>query len=286
MKMEKRMLNDFAVFIISHNKPKNATYNTLINKCHYTGKWYIVIDDKDKCIKEYQDLYGKDKVKIFSKSKIEKRLDMMDNFTFDKVIIYARNACFDIAKELGITYFMELDDDYDSFRYRFPQKPSCPVTNMNTIMKLYLNYYKNNPQIRMLAFCQGADMCSITTGKVLRKCMNSMICSVNRPVEFNGRINEDVNTYTRCNQLGILTLTLPSIQLNQAPTQTTGGMSETYKLNGTYVKSFYSVIQCPSFVKISTFTKGFRMSKFRIHHKIDTKYGYAKILSDKYKKKE
>lgn len=278
------MMDDFAVFIISHNKPHNDTYETLIKKCNYTGKWYFVLDDKDKCIEEYQKLYGVDKVKIFSKPEVEKRLDMMDNFDFDKVIIYARNACFDIAKELGITYFMELDDDYDSFRYRFPHEPSCPVTNMDQIMELYVDYYKKHSQISMLAFCQGSDLSAVAEGKVLRKCMNSMICSVDRPVQFNGRINEDVNTYTRYNQLGMMTLTFPNIQLNQAPTQTTGGMSETYKLYGTYTKSFYSVIQCPSFVKISTFTKGFRMSKFRIHHKIDSKYGYARLLSDKYKK--
>lgn len=276
------MLDDFAVFIISHNKPNCDTYKTLM-KCNYTGPLYFVIDDKDKCIEEYQRLYGVDRVKIFSKKEVEKRLDMMDNFDFDKVIIYARNACFDIAKELGIHYFIELDDDYDSFRYRFPHESSLQVYNMNEVMEAYLKYYKANPQLKMIAFCQGSDMSAITSGKVLRKCMNSMFCCTDRPVQFNGRINEDVNCYTRYNQLGMPVMTLPVIQLNQAPTQTTGGMSETYKLYGTYTKSFYSVIQCPSFVKISTFTKGFRMSQFRLHHKIDAKHGYARIISSRYK---
>ena len=31
----------------------------------------------------------------------------------DRAIVYARNACFDLAKDLGITYFIQLDDDYD-----------------------------------------------------------------------------------------------------------------------------------------------------------------------------
>jgi hypothetical protein len=114
--------------------------------------------------------------------------------------------------------------------------------------------------------------------------MNSFFLSIDRPVKFNGHMNADVNCYVRNNQLGKIMITFPFIHLQQEPTQTTGGAAKMYKEIGTYQKSWYSVLECPSFVKISTFSSSFRMSKFRVHHKIYSKYGVAQIISSKYKK--
>jgi hypothetical protein len=73
-------------------------------------------------------------------------------------------------------------------------------------------------------------------------------------------------------------------QLNQAQTQTNpGGMSELYIDNGTYVKSFYSVMHAPSCVKVALL-KAFNQSG-RIHHKINWHHTAPKILSEDCKKK-
>ena len=48
--------------------------------------------------------------------------DFLKRFPFDsvrKVVVYARNACWDIAKELGLQYFCVLDDDYSMFGSRY-----------------------------------------------------------------------------------------------------------------------------------------------------------------------
>lgn len=39
----------------------------------------------------------------------------MDNFNEHRAILYARNESFRIARELGLTYFLQLDDDYSDF---------------------------------------------------------------------------------------------------------------------------------------------------------------------------
>lgn len=278
------MLDDFALFLISHNKPDFITFNTIKKFGYNSKKWFIILDDKDKCINEYIEKYGKNHIKIFSKKEVAKKIDMMDNFDYDSVITYARNACYDIAKEIGVHYFLTLDDDYDSFRFRFPGMPSAMIRNLDVVIDEYLKFYKNNEKIKILAFCQGADLAAIQTGKVLRKAMNALFCCTERRVQFNGHLNEDVTTYTRYNQLGEPFMTFPHVQLNQLPTQTGGAITGVYKEYGTYVKTFYSVMQCPTFIKVCTFGKGFRMSKFRIHHKIDSKFGYAKIISARYKK--
>lgn len=52
---------------------------------------------------------------MFDKPKIAKTFDEADNFDDRRAIVYARNACFQIARKLGYKYFIELDDDYDVF---------------------------------------------------------------------------------------------------------------------------------------------------------------------------
>ena len=95
-----------AVFILSHGRPDNViTYQTL-RKQGYTGKIYIIVDDEDKTLKDYKNNFG-DEVIVFSKKDYENKFDIMDNFSGNKVIVYARNACYDIARNLGLDYFFE-----------------------------------------------------------------------------------------------------------------------------------------------------------------------------------
>ena len=71
------------------------------------------------------------------------------------------------------------------------------------------------------------------------------------------------------------------VSLKQKNTQTTkGGMTDEYLDNGTYIKSFYSVMTSPSFVKIY----GMETNNTRIHHRVDWNNAVPKIISSKYKK--
>jgi hypothetical protein len=57
-------------------------------------------------------------------------------------------------------------------------------------------------------------------------------------------------------------------------------MTELYLNNGTYTKSFFSVICNPSSVKISTMGDAYR----RVHHKVYWDNAVPKIISSIYKK--
>ena len=117
--------------------------------------------------------------------------------------------------------------------------------------------------------------------KIKRKAMNSFFCTTERPFKFIGSINEDVNTYCKLGSLGDLFMTIRNVSLKQKNTQSVkGGMTDEYVDNGTYIKSFYSVMINPSFVKIF----GMDTTNTRIHHRIDWNCAVPKILSDKYKK--
>lgn len=109
----------FAVFILSHGRADNMKTLRCLEKCGYTGDWYIIIDNEDDQADEYFARYGKERVIMFDKAEAAKNVDMGDNFPERNVVVIARNVCHDIAGSLGLEYFLELDDDYSSFDVRY-----------------------------------------------------------------------------------------------------------------------------------------------------------------------
>lgn len=282
------MLDDFAVFILTHGRPdKVDTYKTL-QKCGYSGRVYILIDNEDKTAFRYRENFG-DKVIMFDKAAIAKTFDEGDNFEDRRAVIYARNACFEIAKELGITYFMQLDDDYQNFNYHYgdgKKYHKVPIKKINPILEYLLSYYKSI-NASSIAIAQGGDYIGGHDGKFgnsitrRRKCMNTFICSINRPFHFVGRINEDVNTYTWWQSLGNLFITISNIGINQSQTQNnSGGMTDLYIDSGTYIKSFYTIMYAPSSVYVEMMGTEHR----RLHHQVKWPFAIPCIISEQYRK--
>lgn len=113
--------------------------------------------------------------------------------------------------------------------------------------------------------------------------MNSFFCITEKPIGFIGSINEDVNTYVTKGNRGELFFSVMRLILVQGETQSNkGGMTETYIENGTYVKTFPSVMLNPSCVKVGMMGQ----SGKRIHHKIAWKNAVPKILSERWRKHE
>lgn len=282
------MRNDFCIFILSYKRANNMyTINSLLNS-NYTGKYYIILGNDDSTIDEYIDKYGKDKIIVFDKEQQAKLTDTCDNFDKRKVILYARNFCFDIAKELGYKYFLQLDDDYTGFEYRYEEDDKfkvLPVKEFDELVDIMIDFL-NDTGAYTVAFGQGGDFIggkdsSLARAKIKRKAMNSFFCTIDRPFKFIGSINEDVNTYCTLGSQGKLFMTIRDISLKQKNTQTNkGGMTDEYIDNGTYVKSFYSVMTNPSSVKIF----GMETNNTRIHHRVEWNNAVPKIISSKYKK--
>ena len=278
---------DFAVFILTHGRPDNViTYKTL-EKHGYTGEICIIIDNEDKTADKYRENFG-DKVIMFDKKAIASTFDEGDNFDDRRAIVYARNACWDIAKELGIKYFMQLDDDYHRFLYKFDENNNykeSSVINLNNIIKILLDFYKNN-YLLSVAMAQNGDFIGGKNGSAVksprfRKIMNTFICSTDRPFQFIGRINEDVNTYTNLGSRGGCFLSTPLLSIIQAQTQSNnGGMTDIYRDSGTYIKSFYTIIFSPSCTKI----RMMGVSHRRLHHQITWKHAVPCIINEKFKK--
>lgn len=280
--------SNFACFILTNRRPDNViTYKTL-RKSGYTGPIKLIVDNLDPTRDEYIKTFG-DEVVVFNKLDVIADTESGDNFNDHRCIIYARNACFSIAQSLGFKNFIQLDDDYTAFVWRFDPKtgylPSTPrIKNLDKVFSIMLDFFNSTPlhSIAMLQggdFIGGAQSSKASTIHTSRKCMNSFLCSTEKPFKFFGRINEDVNT--RGASTGLLFLSINQVSLQQLQTQTNqGGMTQIYKDSGTYVKSFYSVMYHPSSVTIRLMGG----TEKRLHHSVNWKTTVPKILSDSLRK--
>ena len=281
--------NNFCVFILTHGRADRVyTYKTIRNQ-RYTGPIYLVIDNEDDQADEYKRRYGDEYVVVFDKLERAKKIDTPDLSEDRRTIIYARNECFDIAKRLGFRYFLELDDDYTQFMYRYALDGKLcmkQAKNLDELFEYMLRFLDDSGAITV-AFAQGGDMIGgVDNGnfkkKLLRKAMNTFFCDTEKTFQFVGRINEDVNTYTSFSNRGILLFTYTGVMITQHTTQTNaGGMTETYLDMGTYTKSFYSVIYSPQAVKVAEMGDKHR----RIHHLINWDKCAPCILNAKWKKR-
>lgn len=286
-------IDDFAIFILTHGRAGNvATYNTL-RKQGYTGKIYLAVDDEDSQIADYKKHFG-DQVVVFSKQEAIDMTDSGDNFGKRNSVVYARNYNFKLAEKVGVKYFLQLDDDYNQFRYTFNNSrdyitQNILINNLDVVISAMLDFYKASGALT-IAMSQGGDFIGgegsnvsklHRNGQFSRKAMNSFFCTTDRPFKFMGRINEDVNAYCEIGLRGGLFITVPRIRLEQAQTQAnSGGLTDIYLDLGTYVKSFYSVMYAPSCVKIAEMG----VTSRRLHHRVKWKNASPKIVSEDFKK--
>ena len=284
------MRNDFAIFILTHGRADHVFTMDTLRRQGYTGRWYMILDDEDDQAPEYIRRFGEDHIIIFNKREVYDRIDTMDNFHEHRAIVYARNEAYRIAADLGLMYFLMLDDDYIRIQYRSQEGNILRAVDpygpeLEGIFEAMIDFLEGTGA-RIVALAQGGDMPGGARSPrfqatFLRKCMNSMFCKTDRPVKFSGTMNEDITTYTTLGSRGELFLTYTHSHIVQKETQSLeGGMTDAYKESGTYVKSFYSVLSMPSAIKI------FMMySKHnRIHSRVEWKNCVPKIIHERWRK--
>lgn len=283
------MRDDFCILILTHGRPDNVLTLDTLARAGYTGKVFLVIDNEDKRAQEYFDRYG-DMVRQFDKKAVDEWSDAGDNSHKRNTILWARNVSFDIAEQVGCRYFMQLDDDYVRFEFMFDHefRPThIQVTRaMDDVLNAMLDFYISTP-VLSIAMAQQGDFNGGPQGqsnvRLLRKAMNSFLCSTDRPFTYMGKFNEDVSTYVTRSLRGQLFFTVMQVSLSQKQTQSqSGGITEAYLESGTYVKAFMTVMHAPSCVKVGEFGDN-RSDKHRIHHRINWEYCAPKILHEKHR---
>lgn len=283
------MRDDFAIFVLTHGRPEGVALTLhALTKSRYTGRWYLVLDDEDDTADRYAEKWGPDRILTFNKDAVVAAgHDLADNGGPRGVIFYARNAAPVLARDLGLTYYMQLDDDYTYFAHRLDRGGSLTyafIYHMDDVLTALVDFLDASGALTV-AFAQGGDFIGGVNGsfkrRVLRKAMNTFIARVDRPIAFVGRINEDVNTYVWRGGQGELFLTLTDVAMNQLNTQSQGGgMTGAYLDGGTYRKSFYTVMLAPSCVKVGTIGE----LTHRVHHAIRWGNAVPKIVPGRFSK--
>lgn len=286
-------MNDFAVFILSHGRPDNVKTYRSLRKCGYTGRIYILVDDEDDCVDQYKKNYG-DQVIVFNKREAAKITDAGDNFGKRNSVVFARNKNFEIAKEMGLSHFWQLDDDYSGFGWVTNNDGSYRTkdtltNNLDGILSS-LTSFLDASNAHCVAMAQGGDMIGggdgtvvrrIRQGKFLRKVMNSFLFRTDRPIKFYGRMNDDVNMYVVNGNRGALLITVPRLRIWQSETQSQqGGLTQMYLESGTYVKSFYTIMYAPH----CAFISAMGMAHKRLHHQVRWRNAVPCIVSDELRK--
>tara|TARA_R100000664_G_scaffold33048_1_gene49182 strand:- start:1076 stop:1936 length:861 start_codon:yes stop_codon:yes gene_type:complete len=283
-------MDSFAAFILTHGRPDNVkTYETLRAR-GYKGRIYLIVDDLDEALPRYREVFG-DQVLVFDKKATAQRVDTGDNFKRLDTVLFARHACFDLAQELGLSHFIQLDDDYTYFEYRFDDRLDYAtgrgVFSLDKIFGALVGFLESSGAAT-IALAQGGDFIggrhNSKFGKMptlRRKAMNSFVCKADKPVDFVARMNDDVTTYVVGGSRGSLFFTANQVSLTQVTTQqNTGGLTAMYLDAGTYVKSFYSILFQPSSVRIESMGD----KHMRLHHRIEWKHTTPMILDEKHRR--
>lgn len=279
---------DFAVFILSHGRADTITTYKALRDGGYTGRTYVVIDNEDDQEDLYRQKFGDDIIQFDKRDYLEKT-DLGDLDTDRRIGVFARNFIQDEAKRLGYKFHLQLDDDVHGFTYRFAQGKvlrALHCSHLDEVFSGMVEYMKETPitslSFALSAYNMGGVDGSINEG-MTRKTMTTFLMRADDLQYFHMRMNDDITTSLINGMRGKLYYSYLPIEVEVDKTQVkAGGMTDIYQKNGTYRKSFYSVMCCPSCVKVSAMG----ITDYRIHHTISWNNAVPKLLSERWCKHE
>lgn len=279
---------DFAVFILSHGRADTISTYRALRDGGYTGRTYVVIDNEDDQEELYRQKFGDDIIQFDKRDYLEKT-DLGDLDTDRRIGVFARNFIQDEAKRLGYKFHLQLDDDVHGFTYRFAQGKvlrALHCSHLDEVFSGMVEYMKETPitslSFALSAYNMGGVDGSINEG-MTRKTMTTFLMRADDVQYFHMRMNDDITTSLINGMRGKLYYSYLPIEVEVDKTQVkAGGMTDIYQKNGTYRKSFYSVMCCPSCVKVSAMG----ITDYRIHHTISWNNAVPKLLSERWCKHE
>lgn len=277
----------FAVFILSHKRADRVeTYDTLKNS-GYTGKLYVVVDDRDPMLSKYRERFG-DELLVFNKQEYIDKTETMETSKLESSAVYARNAIEQYAVDLGLDVFGMFDDDIIKLRYRWVDGDkirSLSVKVLDKVFEIY-SYYILYTGIACVSF---PFVMFYVSGKQYldrriseyRHTYQIHIRNSHIPVNWTGIINHDTITQLLTMQQGYIWWSLPYVVFDAKPmNKDSGGLKEVYDALSDFDMAFLAVMSCPFCCTVTT-SKGARSS---LQIKENKHTSYPMIISQRYKK--
>lgn len=280
-------MNRFAVFILTHGRAKTITTYDFFRKNGYTGDMWVVIDNEDDQENLYRERFG-DAVIQFDKRDYVKKTDLGDLDDDRRIGVLARNFIQDKAKEMGYKFHMQLDDDIYGINIRYERNGKLyghTCHHIDEILSAMVDFMESAPitslSLGLAPYYAGGLNSGLFPKGLVPKTMTTFLMRADDVQYFNMRMNDDITTSALNGSRGKLYFSVMPLLCDVQNTQVqSGGMTEIYQDNGTYRKSFYSVMAIPSACKIYEI----RNKDTRIHHQIQWEHLIPKILSDKYQR--
>lgn len=246
----------FAIFILTYKRPNEQITLETLRRQGYTGDIYAIVDNTDDTIEELKK-QCKDSFKdiiIFDKKEYYDKTDTMDNFNNLKSVLYARNACIDIAEKMKLKNFMMIDDDVKQIVFRYEQDGKLKakeIKNLDGVLDAIIDFENSNDIISCLGVGNAGSYIGGLEGRYKKGLELPVYCIFilkgENNIRFTGTSNEDETWWIKNCQLGKQTYAILKIAQNTFERgQNDGGLKEMYEEIGTYMRNFYSLIAYPS----------------------------------------
>lgn len=266
----------FAIYILTNGRP-NHQYTLDFLRKSFKGDVFLCCDNEDKTLEEYRKNYG-EQVVVFNKNEWVSKSDPMDNFRSKNSVLYARNAVFQLAKDMGYEYFVMVDDDVTGLSFRYEKNGKLvgkPVKDFNKVSSVILEAMDNTGTD---FFSFGLDKIYIgglANGQYQKKIIDKVYCFVFCSTEqqhfYKGIMNEDEIHNILSMSVGTLVKTTTLIQIQTKPIgrDSVGGNAETYNENGyySYNRNFYPIIAFPV-LQLKSGKKGFTFGCDRAYYTV------------------
>lgn len=146
------MSQDFAIFILSHNRAQKIDTLNMLQKHSYSGRYYIVISEDDSQIEDYKKLVGVEHLLIFNKEEYFNRQDtfVRSESPIMSASLYARNYIIDVVKQMRLTHFVMADDDIRDIFFRFNSEGKMKqkrIGDIDEILKAMRDFLESSMKI-------------------------------------------------------------------------------------------------------------------------------------------
>lgn len=264
------MIDDFAVFILSHGRAGNVITASSLLRAGFDS-FFVVVDDMDDQLAAYQELFGDDCL-VFDKEAEYRQTDTMDNFRHMASPVYARHWVQRYASENNIRFYAVLDDDISDFAIRYADQGKMKrkrITDIAAVFAEMIAFLDSSADLKVISFANEGGMIGGLKGNfskgVTEKIQQVIICDINKPIRWTGTFNEDLNAVLFPDSTGFAVMNVA----NKSPARGTNGGGIQYV--DSYRNNFYSFMLHPS--SISLANGSVHRNNFR-----------AKILNEKWKK--
>lgn len=276
------MRDDFAFVILCWKRPQSLHTLKYLKKIGYKGKVFFAIDNADPTKEEYISAAKENAIDFFTFDKDTEVSDQMYNQKLKSGAVCTRKVVENVIRDKGIKYFCVLDDDYVQFM--FPNRKMVGAKSLNKLIDKYCRILEKVPFVSVMSLAQNGETVAGTEEfykktKFKLKAMNFWFCNIDKPVEYSGIMNDDVNAGILLNKYGNFSIQYGGIIIQQAQ-QSSGGMKDIYaQTSAMYQKAMFSLMLAPSFTKLNylkCFSGG--VENRRIYHNIQRKFAYPYVV--------